>query len=193
MLHLVLQRQRNSKGVTVIQFPLVCHPQKPKPFGMLQACCTWMTGLQSHYWEPGQLAGLRWSHKCLRLGLGLGLGRQSSAACPSQVRSCCPQGAACWLWLTLQKLFVLSGTSFGNISRNQRLHRGQGCAVSQGHLGLFSQTPQVWGAQRRGVITQEGWISGTAENSKSSLMEIPSLNQSKTTLRNIFLFQLWNH
>lgn len=195
MLHLVLQHPRNSKRVTVIQFPLVCHPRKP--FGMLRVCCTWMTGLQSHYWEPGRLAGLWWSHECLRLGLGLGLGpglgRQSSAACPSQVRSCCHQGAACWLWLTLQKLFVLSGTSFGGISRNQRLRRGQGCAVSQGRLGLFSQTPQARGAQRRGVITQEGWLSGTAGNSKSSLMEIPPLNQSKTTLRNIFLFQFWNH
>ena len=186
VLHLVLQSQHNSTRENVVQFPLVCHPQKP--FGMLQACCAWMMGLRSHCRQQGWLAELRWSHK----RLGLGLGRQSSAAGPSQVRSC-HQGAVYWLWLTLQKLLMLSGTSFGNISRNQRLHRGQGYTVSQGHLGLFSQTPQVWGAQRRGVISQEGWISGTAENSKSSLMEISPLNQSKTTLRNMFLFQLQNH
>lgn len=65
--------------------------------------------------------------------------------------------------------------------------------ASRGHLGLLSQTPQVWGAQRRGVISQAGRISGTAENSKSPPMEISPLNQSKTTLRHMFLFQLWNH
>lgn len=61
------------------------------------------------------------------------------------------------------------------------------------HQGLFSPTPQVWGAQGRGVVSQGSGISGTAENSKSSLVEIPPLNQSKTTLRNVVLFQLWNH
>lgn len=118
--HSVLQCQHDSRRANVVQVPLVCHPQKP--FGMLQARCAWLTGLRSHCQEPGWLAELWWSHK------HPGLGRQSSAAGPSQVRSCHHQGAIYWLWLTLQKLFVLSGTSFGNISRNQRLHRGQGYA-----------------------------------------------------------------
>lgn len=43
------------------------------------------------------------------------------------------------------------------------------------------------------ISSSEGWISGTAEKNKSLLMEISPLNQSKTTLRNMFLFQLWNH
>lgn len=81
---------------------------------------------------------------------GTGTGK-AKLSCWSKVSSCRHQGAASWLWLTLQKLSMLSGTSFGNISRNQRLHQGQGDAGSQGHLGLFSPNCTGLGGFREGV------------------------------------------